>query len=118
MLNLISLLPPEMYVLLIAAAGLLLVVGAKKLAGMIVLMVLAGISLPIIAEPLFDALPAWMLFLVIGVMILSLLRQISSLAIGRHATDEMVGSLAADCVRAIIAFPFRLIAAMWRMFMR
>jgi len=104
--------------LLIAAAGLLLVVGAKHLAGTIVLMVLAGIFLQVIAEPLFDALPAWMLFLVIGVIIASLLRQISSLVIGKRTTDEMVGSLAADFVRTAVAFPFRVIALVWRMLMR
>lgn len=118
MLSLISLVPPEMYVLLIALAGLLIVFGAKQLAGTIVLVVLVGIFLPVIAGPIFDAMPAWMLFLVIGIMTASLLRQIISLVIGKHAANEMVGILVADLVRAVVVFPFRVIASVWRLFMK
>ncbi len=118
MLSLISLVPSEMYVLLIAVAGLLIVIGAKKFAGTIVLVVLAGIFLPVIAGPIFDAMPAWMLILVIGVMATSLLRQIISLVIGKRATDEMVGILVADLVRLAVVFPFRVIGSVWRLFMK
>jgi hypothetical protein len=117
-------LPDEAMVLVIALIGLALIVGlisrraAMGLLGTVVLMLLAG---PFIAA-LLDALPGWMLFLLLLWAALGFFRWVLSLLLGARAADEAVGSLAADVIRAgfrllfvLACLPFRIL---WWVFRR
>ena len=60
-------------------------------------------------EALFSALPLWASLLIMAWIALSLLRWLAGALLGRQASNEMVGSLAASVVRAIFVLPFRTI---------
>ena len=122
MRSLVAFLPVELLPLLISAGGLLFIIGARRLAGAVIVLAIAIAVLPVVLAPMFDLMPAWLLVLVMVVlilgMILGILRWLSSLLIGRRATDHMIGALAADLVRAVVVGSFRLagriLRALWR----
>ncbi len=114
------LIPDELLILVVAVLALGFMVGLVRgrmlaaVLGGVVLMALAG---PII-EALVDALPGWLLCLLLIWMGWWLLRAVAELILGKHAASHMVGILAADVVRAcfrglfwLLALPFRLAAA-------
>lgn len=95
-----SFLPQEFYVLLIMLAGFAIMLGFKRVAATLGIVVACGIFLPVIIEPLLDMMPLWLL-IVVGIYTgLVMLRFISELLIGKHSTDHAVGILAADAVKA------------------
>jgi hypothetical protein len=119
----VALLPDQALVLVIALIGLALICGlitgrrAGSLLGGIVLLVLLS---PFI-EALVAALPWWLLLGLLLVCGLSLLRALSGLLIGAHATSHMVGILAADVVRfgfravfLTVTLPFRMLGWLFR----
>ena|SRR6266852_1661852 len=105
---LVAFLPDQAFVLVFAGVGLALIVGLLSrraafniLGGVVLLLLLA----PFI-EMLIDGLPGWVvLALLVGVM-LSSLRALSSLLLGRRAADHMVGQLAAGLVLGIFRLAF------------
>ena len=128
MMTLLAWLPNEFIVLGIVLIGFGLMVGlingrrAAALLGFVFLLMVSGPFVDSLLETLFDLAPWWLLLL-LGIMLVflllgavfSLLGALSRLIIGRGATNEMVGSLAADVVRfgfrmafGVVALPFRL----------
>jgi hypothetical protein len=71
-------------------------------------------------EAIVDSLPFWLSLLLLGFFLLSLLRGLCQLVIGREATSEMVGELSADVVRlifkAFILGPFYILRGVYRLF--
>jgi len=94
-----SFLPPETFVLLIMLAGFAIMLGFKRVAAMLGIVVACGIFLPVIIEPLLDMMPLWLLILVGIYTGLAMLRFISELLLGKNSTDHAVGILAADTVK-------------------
>jgi hypothetical protein len=95
-----SFLPQETYVLLIMLAGFAIMLGFKRVAATLGIVVACGIFLPVIIEPLLDMMPLWLLILVGIFTGIAMLRFISELTIGKTGTDHAVGILAADGVKA------------------
>ena len=116
------LMPPELLVFLVIASGFAMIVGARKLAASLMAGVLAIAFLPVFLAPLFNALPAPLLMLItvgLGIaVVFTVLRLLSNATIGRNATDNMVGILAADVVRGTTRGVFGLLGTalrgLWR----
>ena len=102
----------------IIGAGLAMIVGARSLAAALLGTAMAIIFLPLLLAPLFDALPGWLLVVLLVFFALGMLRALFEMAIGKHSTDHMVGILAADVVRATLLAPFRLIGWLARRLLR
>lgn len=114
MQNLIYLLPDEFLVLIIAGAGLLLMV--RLISGGAAARIIGGVMLVSILIPLvpliLDALPWWFNLLLVLSALMWLLRTVSSFVLGARAADHMVGILAADVVRFVfwlLLVPFRML---------
>lgn len=96
-------LPDEWLILAIVGIGLALILGlvnrstAFRILGMILLFALLS---PII-EGVMGEFPPWISLVILAVVVLYLLRGVANLLIGSRASDEMVGSLAADFVKLI-----------------
>lgn len=95
-----SLFPPETYVILLMLAGIALMLGAKRVAATLGILVACGIFLPVITAPFLNLMPSWLLILVGIVAGLAMLRVISEVLFGKSSTDHAVGSLLADGVKA------------------
>lgn len=117
------LLPDELLPLVVVGVGLALMLGLVRTRAAFGL--IAGILLVIILTPFIspalDWLPSWLLLLLGCWLALYLFRSFFALLIGPRATDEMVGEIAADVVRAVFrgafwlaALPFRIAAWMLR----
>jgi hypothetical protein len=111
-----ALLPDEFMGLAIAGIGLAVILGflrLRKAAGMI-----GGICLLLISGPffdaLFDSLPTWLFLLALAVLAIMVIRWLMRMVLGGRAADHMIGSLAADLVRAIVLFPFRVLGLLFR----
>src|SRR5438105_261052 len=96
MRGLVAFIPSEFYLILLVGAGLAVIVGAKRLAAVVLFVVLTGTFLPIIAEPLLDRLSPWLLILLLAFFGVGILRALVGLLLGKRATDHAVGVLAAD----------------------
>jgi len=118
-----ALIPDEALILVIAAIGIALILGIMR--GRTAASMIGGIVLMILLEPfvegLFAALPWWLTIAVLGMLVLSLVRGLSSMVLGERASDHMVGILAADVVRfcfvgffRILVMPFRFIGWLLR----
>ncbi len=116
-------LPDEALVLVIVLIGMGLMVGflrprsAGQLLGGIVLMLLLA---PFI-ESFVSSLPWWVNLLLLFGIGWAVIRGLSRFVLGARAADHMVGTLAADVVRALfravffaLALPFRFIGWMLR----
>ena len=110
MRSLLMFIPPEFLVVMIAVAGLAMVAGARRLAVTLFSAAALMIFLPVLLAPLFDALPYWLLVVLMVFFGLSLVRTLFNLLIGKNSTDQMIGTLAADVVRALLLAPFRLLS--------
>ena len=107
--TIVSLIPPQLFVFLLVGAGIALIVGAKRLATILVITVIAGAFLPVILEPILASLPFLLLLLVGAFAVFAILRAIMEMTIGKKSTDHAVGALAADGLKNLIALPFRII---------
>ena len=114
MKTLTTLIPDEMLVLLLAFAGILMVLGMRKAAISMAVLAIASPCVGVLASVVLDALPLWMLVLLGLVMILSVLRGAASVLIGRHASDAMTGELAAGVVRGLLKLPLLALRVVWR----
>lgn len=102
---LVALMPVEALPLVLVIAGLLFMVGMKRLGGALILFVLAYAFLLPFAEPLMDLLPSWLLILITALFMFGIFRELVALLIGKGAADTMIGSLAADFLKLLIFFP-------------
>ena len=88
------LLPDEAIVLVLVAAGLAVMFGAKRLAsslfGLFVTMLLLPLFLPFV-DGMLDAMPLWMLLIAVVWVGLAIFRGAAGLMVGRHAGDAAVG---------------------------
>ncbi len=111
------LVPEELLVHVLVLAGILTILGLKRLASGLILFVISMAFLPVF-EPFIEAivamLPDWALILVLVVVGLALLRVVAGLFLGQRASDQMVGTLAADVVRFLLLLPFRGFRALLR----
>ena len=104
-----GLVPPQLFLFLLVGAGLALIVGAKRVASLLVVTVIAGVFLPVILEPILSILPLWLL-IVVGVFAgFAVLRVLMGIFIGKKSTDYAVGALAGDGLKSIVTLPFRII---------
>jgi predicted PurR-regulated permease PerM len=111
------LIPQEALLPLLVFAGILTIVGLKRLAGGLIVFVLAMAFSPMfepIVEAMVATLPDWALVLLVVVFALMVLRALAALLIGPNAADQMVGTLAADVVRFFLLLPFRGFRALLR----
>ncbi|MCZ2156412.1 MAG: hypothetical protein LC114_21325 [Bryobacterales bacterium] len=117
------LLPGEFLVLVIALAGLGVMVGLVRIRA--VGSLLGGIVLMLLLTPFIESfmasLPWWINLLVLVGLGWMLIQGFFRFVLGRGAADEMIGTLAADVVRAVLrgAFftllsPFRIIGWLLR----
>jgi hypothetical protein len=111
-----ALLPDEFMPLAIAGIGLALIlgiIGLRKAASLI-----GGICLLLVTAPFFDALfdglPTWLFLLTLPVLLVLVIRWLVRMVIGQRAADHLVGTLAADLIRAIILLPFRILGLLFR----
>lgn len=109
---LIAFLPAEFLPLLIAAAGIAMIVGARGLAASLGAAAAAIAVLPALLAPLFAQLPGWMLMAVLAIAVLGLMGGAMKAMLGKEAWGNMVGILAADVVRALFVGGFKLTAAL------
>lgn len=107
MSTLLAFVPSEFYLPLLVFAGLAWTIGARRLAGGMVALVLVGSLLPMALDPLLDMLPAWMLVLILVMAVFALFRWTLNMALGKGAADHVVGSFASDAIRFVLAAPFR-----------
>ena len=114
-ISLLAFLPEEAIILIIMAGGFALMFGAKKLAGTLFALSALMIFLPPLLEPVLDALPEWVLRILLGFVFFSVVGLGFRLVIGRAATEQMVGTLAADVVRSLFLSPFRVIRWVFRL---
>ena len=114
MRNMIALIPSEFAVLLIVAAGIAMIVGARKLAGALLMIMAAIVFLPLVLAPVFELMPVWLLTVLILCFGFGLVRALFELTIGKRSTEHMVGILAADVVRFSALAPFRLLRWLFR----
>lgn len=117
------LIPDEFLVLVIALAGLGVMVGLVRIRA--VGSLLGGIVLMVLLTPFIESimasLPWWLILLLLVGLGWTLILGFFRFVLGRGAADEMIGTLAADVVRAVLrgAFftllsPFRIIGLLFR----
>lgn len=106
----------EVLPLVIATAGICLIVGARQLAMGIISFVLASLFLPALLLPLVEMVPLWVLWglfvyllFLLPFFAISVLQLLVSPALGRKAASEMGGHLAADMTKLLLLAPFRIL---------
>jgi hypothetical protein len=116
-------LPDEFLVLVIALIGLAVMVGLVRLrtAGIFLGSIVLMLLLTPFIESFMSSLPWWLNFLIVAGIGWAVVRGFFRLVLGAGAADEMVGTLAADVVRAtfrgaffLLFFPFRFIGWLLR----
>ena len=95
-------LPSELMLLVVLAALLFFLFGFRRLA----FSLLAAILLVVFFPPLFSVarkiFPPWITYTATAGVVVVGLHKVSTLVLGKGATAEMVGSLAADTVKALL----------------
>jgi hypothetical protein len=109
---LVAFLPVEFLPLLITAAGIAWIVGARGLAASLGAAAAAIVVLPALLAPLFAQLPGWLLVAALAITALGLVAGATKALLGKEAWGNMVGILAADVVRALFVGGFKLTAAL------
>lgn len=112
--------PDELLLPLLMVAGICLILGMKRMAGSIVVFVMAMALLPPFITPLveglIDVMPLWAVILAGGFLCLALFRSAAALILGRDAANDMIGILAADLVKGLLFFPVRVVRFITRFF--
>lgn len=104
-----GLLPDAALPLLLAVAGLLLILGFRRAAlGIVPFVLLTPIIAPVV-ESVLAELPPWASLLILAVVGLGLLQGVAALFLGPRAAAHMTGILAAHFVLACLLFPFRVV---------
>lgn len=104
--SILLLLPPETWVCLLVLAGILMIIGFRKAALSIVGSVLLLALLSPFIDALVDALPTWLLVIMMIFFVMSLFRFI----LGERVADHLIAHLLYD----IILMPFRFIGWVFR----
>jgi hypothetical protein len=98
---LLMFIPTEAYLTLMVVAGIMMMIGMRKIASTIIVSVLAMAMFGPFIEAIIDSLPSWALILVMVAVALSLIR----LVMGRRIFEHVASFLIYDLIRA----PFRLL---------
>lgn len=98
---LLMFIPTEAYLTLMVIAGIMMMIGMRKIASTIIVSVLAMAMFGPFIEAIIDSLPSWALILVMVAVALSLIR----LVMGRRIFEHVASFLIYDLIRA----PFRLL---------
>ena len=112
-------LPDEALPLIIVGLGIALILGlltGRAVLGILGLILLLPMLSPFV-EGAIGALPPWISLLILVIVGLAILRGLAALFIGARAADTMVGTLAADVVRIVVAclfLPFRMAGWIFR----
>ena len=114
-------LPEEMLVLVIAAAGIALIVGARALAASLMTFVIITSIAPIILQPLIQQVPVWVLWalaiyalFLLPYFILRLFGGLVEPALGKRETGNMIANLASAMTMTFLAAPFLVLRAIVR----
>ncbi|WP_319587891.1 hypothetical protein [uncultured Desulfobulbus sp.] len=107
--GLLAFLPQEFLPLMMVCGGLLVILGQKKLAGMLFTLCGVMIVAPIVLDPLLAQLPEWVLYLLIAYLVMDVLAIFLVLLVGERAWDEAKGHLVARSIIFLIFAPFKLI---------
>lgn len=110
----LAFLPPETIPVIAVAGGLALVIGLRSIAQILFTLCAIMIFLPIIIEPILDMLPEWALPLLIVIFWISVIGMVLKMLIGKGATEHLIGSLAADCIKWLLFLPFRTLRWLFR----
>ena len=105
MRNLILFIPQELVLFLFLGAGFAMIVGAKRIAMSLLGAAMAVIFLPVLLAPIFNALPGWLLTVVLIVSGLMLLCALFQMVFGKQTTDRFVGTLLVDMLRFLLLAP-------------
>ncbi len=123
--GLLVLLPQEVAPILIAVAGFCFMIGAKRIAVGLLTFSAGCIFLPVLLLPLVEALPIWLVWLILAYLVFLLpfiaiviLGALVRPAIGQNAADHMVGDMAAKCIKWMLLFPFLLLGLIVRLIWR
>ncbi len=103
--GILAFLPEAAIPVLVVVAALALIVGARRLAGALFVMVLGMVLLPPFIAPILNQLPWWALALLVVFVALAIFREVAALFLGKGGADAMTGHLAADFVKALLFFP-------------
>jgi hypothetical protein len=98
---LLMFIPTEAYLTLMVIAGIMMMIGMRKIASTIIVSVLAMAMFGPFIEAIIDSLPSWALILVMVAVALSLIRVL----MGRQIFAHVASFLIYDLIRA----PFRLL---------
>ncbi len=114
----VSMLPDEFLPLIIAGGGLAIILGLvapRAFLGFLGLLILFTITAPFI-EIILDMLPLWVLLIIFGVFILSILRIIFGFLLGEHGGEAFVARLFYDFLRLFFRIPFIVLRGIFRSF--
>lgn len=105
------LIPPEVYALLIVAAGFLIMIGFRRTALAIFGFVVLSIALPPFLEPLLAELPDWVIWTMLAGFVLSILRLIMGPEIWANMWGTFFGNVLTGLARGMVRAPVHLIRA-------
>lgn len=108
MSRLLLFLPDEALVFVVIGLGIAMILGlltGRAALGILGLILLLPILSPFV-EAFMGILPPWIALVILLIVGLSILRGLAAIFIGRGGADTMVGTLAADVVRIIVACLF------------
>ncbi len=115
------LVPDELLVLVIAASGLCMMVGARKAAASLFSFAIASLVLPVLLVPVIEAVPVWVLWagvayaaFLVPFVAIRLFGSLTAPALGKRASADMEGHLARDVAVAMLSAPFALAGALVR----
>lgn len=114
-------LPEDLMVLVIAASGMCMIVGARKAAASLFMFAIASLVLPVVLEPIVQMVPVWVLWIGLAYLVflvpfasVRLFGSLTQPALGKRATDDMVGHLARDVAVSMLSAPFVLLRWIFR----
>ena len=106
--------PEEAYVVALVVAGMLIIVGLRRIGFALLAFILLSALLTPFIEPLVAALPVWAVWVLLIVFVLWLVR----LMMGRRIWDNMWGAIFANLVTWLVVslfrWPFRLLGGLFR----
>jgi len=103
------LLPDEAIVLVLVAIGFAVMVGARKAASALSILFFSIVAAPLLLpfiDLVVDAMPFWLLLIAGAWLVLVLARGLLGLAVGRQASNEVIGHVVGTGIVAAIRLLF------------
>jgi len=117
-INIVSFLPEAFIPLIMVSVGLLIIIGQRKLAGAMFILVLLMAFLPVFLEPLLGELPLWVLLLLGVFVFFSIIGSILDIVVGKKSRERATGILLADFIRGLFKLPWRIMKFVFGVFFR